>query len=75
MSGATPYHSIGWHVKKLELVFPLKIMPLSSPTLRLVFRPIIPHTQHQEARPRVRGEAALHKKLGHKSNSTVNRTY
>src|SRR6266849_263038 len=30
-------------------------MPLSSPTLRLVFCPTITHTQHQEGRPRLRG--------------------
>src|SRR5438309_7480272 len=44
-------------VKIFDLAFPLKVMPLSSPTLRLVFRPTITHTQHQEGRPRLRGEA------------------
>src|SRR6266446_9553002 len=32
-------------VKICELAFPLKVMLLSSPALRLVFRPTITHTQ------------------------------
>src|SRR5207245_5701082 len=34
-------------VKIFELTFPLKVMPLPSPMLRLVLRPTFTHTQRQ----------------------------
>ena len=43
-------------VKIFELAFPLKVTPLSSSALRLVFRPTITHTQRQYRRQRLRGE-------------------
>src|SRR4030095_13951249 len=50
-----PHAAQGRKVKIFELAFPPKVMLLSSPPLRLVFRPTITHTQHQEGRPRLRG--------------------
>ena len=42
-----PKTSLSRIVKIFELAFLLDVTPLSSPTLRLVFRPTITHTQHQ----------------------------
>jgi hypothetical protein len=44
-------------VKIFELVFPLAVTPLPSPALRLVFHFSLTHTQRQEGRQRLRGEA------------------
>ena len=44
-------------VKLLKLTFPQEVTPLPSLALRLVFAPLITHTQHQERRQRLRGEA------------------
>jgi hypothetical protein len=43
-------------VKIFELTFPLEVTPLPSPTLRLVFRSTLIHTQRYYGRPRLRGE-------------------
>src|SRR3989454_2194910 len=44
-------------VKIFGLAFPQEVTPLPSPALRLVFRSPLPHTQRQERRQRLRGEA------------------
>ncbi len=43
-------------VKIFELAFPLEVMPLPSPMLRLVFRSTLIHTQRYYRRQRLRGE-------------------
>src|SRR5712691_9491223 len=50
-------------VKIFELIFPLKVIPLSSPMLRLVLRPTLTHTQRQSGRPRLRRAAMDWKQL------------
>src|SRR5467141_3577706 len=44
-------------VKILELAFPQDVTLLPSPALQLVFRSTLTHTQRQEGRQRLRGEA------------------
>src|SRR2546425_12284564 len=43
--------------KIFELAFPREVIPLLLPVLRLVFRSTLTHTQRQEGRQRLRGEA------------------
>ena len=43
-------------VKIFELAFPLEVTPLPLPTLRLVFRSTLIHTQRHYGRQRLRGE-------------------
>src|SRR6266540_6793543 len=50
-------------VKIFGLAFPQEVTPLPSPALRLVFRSPLPHTQRQERRQRLRGEAMNWKTL------------
>jgi hypothetical protein len=60
---SSPWHSVltrrptARMVKIFELAFPREVTSLPLSVLRLVFRSILTHTQRQEGRQRLRGEA------------------
>src|SRR5438445_13452768 len=57
--------------KIFELIFPQGVTPLPSPVLRLVFRFLLTHTQHDDGRQSLRGETMDWKTLLAYSTGTV----